>query len=152
MKNIITWGVLVSFLLNLFSPLYLFANESSSSIKVFSNIDGAKIFLDGKDTGLVTPASEPLSTDPGYHVLRIEKEDFTTWRKDFILSAGEKMDLEVVLLPLEVTEKQKEAFKNMDKKPINKRWWFWVIALAAIGTAIANSDTADDSGSVVLSW
>lgn len=154
MKKIITWIFLTSFLFNLFSPLYLFAAEpsASSSIKINSNVEGASIFMDGKKTELITPASEPLLVEPGYHMIRIEKEGFTTWRKDIILTAGEQMALEVVLLPLEVTEAQKKAFKNMDKKPINKRWWFWVIVLAGVGSAIASTDASGGNGSVAVSW
>jgi len=153
LKNIAARILLSSFLFNLFFPLYLFAAEpSSSSIKIISNIDGASLYLDGKDTGLVTPVSEPLAVEAGYHMIRVEKEGFTGWRKDLILTAGEQMEMEVVLLPLEVSEGQKKAFKNMDKKPINKRWWFWAIVLAAVGTAIANDDSTADGGAVVVGW
>jgi len=156
LKSIVVWVLLSSFVLNLCLPLSLFAIEPSlpsSSITIISNTDGATVHIDASKVTLVTPITEPLLVEPGYHMIRVEKEGFTTWRKDMIVSPGEQMTIEAILLPIEVTDAQKKAFKNMDKKPINKRWWFWVIVLAAVGAAIAG-ETADDdaTGSVAISW
>ena len=123
----------------------------SSSISILSNIDGGLLYIDGKDTGLLTPLTEPVVTEPGFHRLRVEKEGHTTWRKELILSPGESMTINAVLIPLDVTESQKEAFKGLGKKPITKRWWFWAIVLAGLGAAIAGEDT-DDEGTVLVTW
>lgn len=123
----------------------------SSSLSILSNIDGGLLFIDGKDTGLLTQLTEPVVTEPGFHTLRIEKEGHTSWRKQLLLSPGEMMTVNAVLIPLDVTDSQKEAFKDLGKKPITKRWWFWAIVLAGIGSAIAAEDT-DDEGTVLTTW
>ena len=127
----------------------------SSSISILSNIDGGLLYIDGKDTGLLTPITEPVVTEPGFHRLRIEKEGYTTWRQQLLLSPGETMTATAVLLPIDVTESQKEAFKGLGKKPITKTWWFWTIVLAGIGAAIASDDaggSGSDGGTVRVEW
>ena len=123
----------------------------SSSLSILSNTDGGLLYIDGKDTGLLTPLSEPVVMEPGFHRLRVEKEGHTTWRKELLLSPGEMMTINAVLIPLDVSDSQKEAFKGLGKKPITKTWWFWAIVLAGIGAAIAEEDT-DDDGTVQVKW
>jgi len=45
--------------------------ESFSKIFVSSNVSGARIFLDGLNTGKITP--DTVSTDPGLHTVMIER-------------------------------------------------------------------------------
>ena len=127
----------------------------SSSISILSNTDGGLLYIDGKDTGLLTPLTEPIVTEPGFHRLRIEKKGHTSWRKEILLSPGEAMTINAVLIPLDVSDSQKEAFKGLGKKPVTKTWWFWTLVLAGIGTAIAIEDADDDGdgeGTVLGTW
>ena len=155
MRKIFGWLLLQSFLINICLPLTAFSLEAdgsgSSSIAILSNVDGAALFIDGKKSGLLTPLADPLTVAPGFHSLVLEKEGHTSWRKEFLLSPGEVMTFTAVLLPLDVTDSQKEAFKGLGKKPITKRWWFWAIVLAGLGSAIASED-ADDKGTVRVTW
>ena len=123
----------------------------SSSIFVLSNVGGAKFYIDSKDSGLVTPIADPVTINSGFHSLSLEKEGYTTWRKELLLSPGEAMTLSAILFPIDVTESQKEAFKGLGKKPITKTWWFWTLVLAGIVAAIAAED-ADDDGTVLVTW
>lgn len=126
--------------------------EAAATLIITSFIEGASIFIDGKEQASLTPLSEPIITEAGFHKLLIRKEGFIPWRKDVMLMAGETMKIEAILLPFEVTEGQEEAFEKMDRKPVTRRWWFWVIVVGAIGAAIASEDANDSSGSVLVSW
>ncbi len=157
MKRFLGWLLLQSLLINICLPLNVFSAEAeglaTSSIAILSNVDGAALYIDGKNSELLTPLADPVTVAPGFHRLTLEKEGHTSWRKELLLSPGEVMTFTAVLLPLDVTDSQKEAFKSLGKKPITKRWWFWVIVLAGIGAAIAEEDAdADDKGSVRVTW
>ncbi len=159
MRRTIAHLLLVMIFVNIvipFSAVYAIGETlESSSLSILSNTDGGLLYIDGKDTGLLTPLTEPVVTEPGFHTLRVEKEGYTSWRKEILLSPGEAMTINAVLIPLDVTESQKEAFKGLGKKPITKTWWFWTIVLAGIGAAIASDDaggSGSDGGTVRVEW
>jgi hypothetical protein len=91
------------------TPLVVnFASAPTATIKLTSQPAGAAIFLDGKDSGKVTPAQ--LSTDPGEHKLLLRKAGFkdatmTTPK----LTAGQNFDFAPLL----------QAGKN-DENPFKK--------------------------------
>ena len=155
MNKITGWLLLQTLLINICLPLNSFSAEveglTASSVAILSNVDGAALFVDGKKTKQLTPLAEPLTLEPGFHRFSLEKEGHTSWREELLLTSGEVITFTAVLLPLDVTESQKEAFKDLGKKPITKRWWFWAIILAGLASAISSSD-ADDEGTVVVSW
>ena len=46
------------------------------NVKVISNVAGAKIFLDGNDTGKLTP--DTLKTTIGDHIIELSKDNYDT--------------------------------------------------------------------------
>ena len=154
LKVWVSWLVLPLFFFNICLPFNAFvvgAETFKSSISIQSNVNGAHLFINGRDSGLQTPFAELLVVEPGFYKLSLEKEGHTSWRKEFLLSPGEMMPLTATLLPLDVSESQKEAFKGLGKKPVTETWWFWTIVLVGIGVAISASDV-DDEGTVLITW
>ena len=120
------------------------AGDVSSSVSLSSGVEGAVVYIDGEEAG-TTPLAEPLSLSPGTHVIKVMKEGFSTWRHEFLLSPGEALELEAVMVPLETSGAEPER----PKKPLHKRWWFWALALAAAG-ALFSGGGGSDSGNVVV--
>jgi serine/threonine protein kinase len=60
---------------------------SKGFIKVAGSPAGASIFLDGKDTGKVTPADVPV--DPGSHSVAVRKQGYLDASTDLKLAAGQ---------------------------------------------------------------
>jgi len=155
LKRLLGWLLLQSLLINICVPLNAFSSNgeglATSSIAILSNVDGAVLYIDGKNSELQTPLADPVTVTPGFHRFALEKEGHTSWRQELLLSPGEAMTFTAVLLPLDVTDSQKEAFKGFGKKPVTKRWWFWAIVLAGLGAAIA-ADDVNDEGTVRVTW
>lgn len=160
MNRYIACLLFLLFLINISSPFKAFCAGPeeivSSSITILSNVEGGSFYIDGRDTGLRSPFAEPVTVEPGFHNLRIEKEGHTTWRQQVLLSPGEMMTLTAVSLPLDVPESQKEAFKKLGKGPITKSWWFWAIIVAGAGAAASlvdqGEDDGNDAGNISISW
>lgn len=62
--------------------------------------DGAEVLLDGSSVGRV-PIAEPLSLDPGHHVVEVRFEGHRDVRRDLDLEAGEVRTLEILLSSFE---------------------------------------------------
>ncbi len=78
-------------------------------IKVVSNPDQAKIYLDGKDTGKETNAT--VSTKPGTHILKLTKDGYKDYIVEIQVKRGEIAQISVgleegegVTYPQEVSE------------------------------------------------
>ena len=57
--------------------------ESFTKISVTSNVSGARIFLDGINTGKTTP--DTVSTDPGLHMISLERAFYPLLEKSPIV-------------------------------------------------------------------
>jgi DNA-binding beta-propeller fold protein YncE len=57
------------------------------TVRVISNIPGARVFLDGRDTGKVTDCEIPL-VPYGPHSLKVKKEYYADWDETFTVSEG----------------------------------------------------------------
>ncbi len=67
------------------------------SVNITSTPEGAKIFLDGKDIGKVTPTViEDLDADKSY-TIRLEKEDFSPAEGEVTIKAAEQVALALTL-------------------------------------------------------
>jgi hypothetical protein len=69
--------------------------ESFSKISVTSNISGARIFLDGINTGKITP--DTVSTDPGVHMVSLERAFYLTATKEIEAIMDSVVSLNFVL-------------------------------------------------------
>ena len=160
LKRYIACLLLFFLLINICSPFNAFCagdeEAVSSSLSILSNIEGGSLYIDGKDTGLRTPLAEPVTVEPGFHSLRIEKEGHTTWRQQLLLSPGEIMTLTAVSLLLDVSKSQKEAFKSLGKEPITKSWWFWTVlvvaGVAAVSSGGQDGGSGSSAGDVLVTW
>ncbi len=156
-KKTITALLLFNLAGTLVLPVSSFAvggeTAAQSSITINSQIEGARVFLDGKATGFTTPLPAAIPANPGFYKIKVEKKGYTTWRKDFLLTSGENIVLDVVMVPLDVTDAEKAAFSEIGKKPYYKKWWFRTIMVVAIGAALSGLGSADDdSGSITGVW
>lgn len=67
------------------------------TIKV--NEEGAQLFIDGRDTGLTTPLSGPVTVDVGERVITLRKAGFLESSKALNISGGTPASLDVQLEP-----------------------------------------------------
>jgi hypothetical protein len=77
---------------------------------------GAKIYLDGRDTGLVTPATlaELL---PAKYAVRLELKGYFPWPGEAIVDAGQVARLDkIILFPL------KPRISQLNKEPVTQFW------------------------------
>lgn len=108
-----------------------------STITVTANVTGASVYLNGEEVG-ITPLTESIKAAPGTYIVEIKKDGHTTWEKEFMLAPDENISLNTLIVPLEAPA----AKVQRPKKPIHKRWWFWVLALAAVGAAFSGGGDA----------
>jgi hypothetical protein len=69
------------------TPVDVKLNASKGFIKVAGSPAGASIFMDGKDTGKVTPAE--LTVDPGSHSISLRRSGYLEASTDLKLVAGQ---------------------------------------------------------------
>ena len=98
-------------------------NPGKGSIKVNSKPRGAEIFLDGKATGLVTPANLE-DVDEGSHTVSVTRDDVSSILKTVTVTAGAATVLFLTTLTAE------------DKKKI-RYIGYWTFSLLVILAAIA---------------
>lgn len=64
----------------------LLSRQRSGSLKVLSNVEGARILLDGELVGL-TPQAKAQAVNVGQHRIVIEKEGFLRWEQQVTVAA-----------------------------------------------------------------
>lgn len=87
------------------------------SLVVETEPAGAKIFLNNKDTGKVTPAKvEDLAVGEGY-TLRLEKNDFKIVEKEIEIASIQPVNVSEKLAALELTKPKPEVKEPVKPKP-----------------------------------
>jgi len=116
------------------------------NLEINSDPEGASIFINDKQVGQTpfeSKAKEGLSV-----MIRLEKENYTSWEKTFKISEDEEIDVE-----LEYTEEYKKALAAAEAKEGGSSLWLWIGggALVAGGAAvlIMSGSTGEDSGDPV---
>ncbi|NLK89932.1 MAG: PEGA domain-containing protein, partial [Clostridiaceae bacterium] len=71
-------------------PVHFALTEVTGSIRVTSTPDGARIYLDGTETGEVTNAT--LTVPAGAHTVRVELEGYQAMAKTVTVTAGETVE------------------------------------------------------------
>jgi serine/threonine protein kinase len=94
------------------TPLTVALVASGATVSVSSEPAGAFIFLDGKATGKVTPAT--LNVDTGKHNIEIRKLGYNEENTNISLSDGEKYNFSPTLLPKGA---QQRAAALREKRP-----------------------------------
>ncbi|WP_438033318.1 PEGA domain-containing protein [Sorangium sp. So ce204] len=70
---------------------YAEARAKVSTLVVRSNVDGARVFVDGTLQG-VTPLPDPLFVEPGAHTISVEHEDYETKKTTVQVGAGGQIE------------------------------------------------------------
>lgn len=99
------------------------AEDSAGTLAVFANVEDAVVYLDNKNRGRL-PMPPLLHIPAGRHLVRVAKDGYSDWRKDFYVNAGETT---AVWAELEGGEKK-----------WYQHWWVWTIA----GVVLAGGGTA----------
>ncbi len=73
--------------------------ENTGWIEVFSEPEGAVVFLDDSSTGKVTPCVLG-DVEEGEHYIKLTKEGYEDWEKEVVVEAGDTVYVEAVLVPL----------------------------------------------------
>ena len=68
-----------------------------SEIRIETNVDGAKIFIDDKEIGS-TPMKAPYAVEAGLYKVRIEADGYKPYEKDVSLAGGDSKMLDVTLI------------------------------------------------------
>ena len=99
------------------------AEESAGTLAVFANQEGAVVYVDNKNRGRL-PLPPLLHLPSGRHLVRVAKDGFLDWRKDFYVNTQETT---AVWAELKAAEKK-----------WYQHWWVWTIA----GAVLAGGGTA----------
>ncbi|MGK3996869.1 PEGA domain-containing protein [Sorangium sp. So ce1024] len=70
---------------------YAEARAKVGALVVRTNVDGARVLVDGTWRG-VTPLADPVFVEPGAHTILVEHEDYTTKKITVQLGAGKQID------------------------------------------------------------
>jgi hypothetical protein len=116
------------------------------SLEINSDPEGATIFINDKQVGQTpfeSKAKEGLSV-----MIRLEKENYTTWERTIRISEDEEIDVD-----LEYSEDYKKALAAAEAKEGGSSVWWWIGggALLAGGAAvlIMSGSNGGDSGDPV---
>jgi hypothetical protein len=99
------------------------AEDGAGTLAVSANQEDAVVFIDTKNHGRL-PMAPLLHIPAGRHLVRVAKDGFLDWRRDFYVNAEETTAVWAEL-------------KEMEKKWY-RHWWVWTVAgvvLAGAGTA-----------------
>lgn len=107
------------------------ASKRGAGLKVFSDIPGAKVYLNENLIG-ETPLRLKKIINPSKYEWRIEKEGFDEARGSLTLVEGEIAELKVFLKGGKRFDLERSTVK---KKRIYERWWFWTAASLIISGA-----------------
>jgi serine/threonine protein kinase len=81
------------------TPTETIESAAPGSASIASTPDGARIFLDGNDTGQVTPATIGNLESGKSYLARVEKDDFSPSESTFTVRPGEQASLTFTLVP-----------------------------------------------------
>lgn len=73
------------------------ASEAKGELLITSEPSGAKIFLDGNDTGRATPTTLPVS--PSSHAVKLELPNFLPAYETVFVPSGERVEVHIPLQP-----------------------------------------------------
>jgi TolB-like protein len=99
------------------------AEDSAGTLAVFANEADAQVYVDNKNRGRL-PMPPLLHVPAGRHLVRVAKDGFLDWRKDFYVNAEETTAVWAELKPA--------------GKKWYQHWWVWTIA----GVVLAGGGTA----------
>ncbi|MFH1434816.1 MAG: PEGA domain-containing protein [Pseudomonadota bacterium] len=85
-------------------------NATAGTVAAASTPEGAKILLDGEDTGKVTPAE--IEAGPGQHTLMFELDGYVADSRTFELMPGASQDIAVDLAKAEAEELISEDYPD----------------------------------------
>lgn len=120
--------------------------------------DGARVLIDGREYG-VTPLAVPLRLGPGPHVLELRREGYADLRRELVLAAGGRVELDTELVPVDpgpspgpgpdpvpettpvpAADLALDATPPEDDGSIVEAWWFWtLIGAAVVGAGVATA-------------
>lgn len=75
-------------------------DEKSGYVKVTSNVEGAKVHLNGKDTKKLTPAT--IISPAGNHTIKLTKDGYQPAEKQVVVNSEKTTDLEITLSKTDV--------------------------------------------------
>lgn len=99
------------------------AEDGSGTLAVSANVEGAVVYLDTDNRGRL-PMPPLLHVPAGRHLVRVAKNGFLDWRKDFYVNAGE-----TTAVWAELKSEEKKWYQH---------WWVWTLA----GVVLAGGGTA----------
>lgn len=99
------------------------AEDSAGTLAVLANQEDAVLYVDNKNRGTL-PMPPLLHIPAGRHLVRVAKDGFLDWRKDFYVNAQE-----TTAVWAKLTEMEKRWYQH---------WWVWTIA----GAVLAGGGTA----------
>ncbi|NMC72351.1 MAG: PEGA domain-containing protein [Myxococcales bacterium] len=110
--------------------------SSLSQVWVQVNVDGATLFLDGRQVGS-TPLVQPLRVGAGAHVLEARRPGYRDARMPFDVMAGESRQVQLVLeaLPAAVPAGPGPSAEPPEEEETSvlESWWLWTI----VGVVVA---------------
>lgn len=113
---------------------------SLSQVWVQVNVDGAILFLDGRQVGS-TPLVQPLRVGAGAHVLEARKPGYRDGRVPFDVMAGENTQVQIVLeaLPATVSPGSSPGGPSPagEETSVVESWWLWtIVGVVVVGGAV----------------
>lgn len=129
-----------------------------ATLLVTTNIDGARVQLDGDDVG-ISPVG-PVEVADGQHELLVTARGYLQVRRQLRIQPGENARFDATLTPIDAAavgdasgsvDWQTDGAGGSGGDELTDQWWFWtaigggaaaIIAISiGIGVAVANSST-----------
>jgi hypothetical protein len=95
-RNVFIFFLIISGLLLIVSCAPSVPTSQYGIINVNSTPDGAKIYLDGVDTGMATPFTI-TNLEPGSYTIKLDNSCYKIWEESVIVTAGETTYLNPIL-------------------------------------------------------
>lgn len=106
----------------------------SGVLRVESDVDGARVFIDDDYVG-DTPIDREV--EPGSRVLKLELLGYHDYERTVEVVAGEETEVEVELERLP-PEEDPTIVEPAGPRPLHEQWWFWTaIGVVVVGVAVA---------------
>lgn len=110
-------------------------SQLRGSLFVDVNIEGAAVWVDGKQVG-TTPLATPIAgLSAGEHILKLTSPMIQDYFTFFTVQPGKSAVVRVDTQQIEALQAQIAAAQDAIRIPLHKRWWFWAAVASGLGAA-----------------
>ncbi len=90
--------------------------EGTGEVSISSTPTGAKVYLDGKNSGYVTPNTLE-DVDVGKHTIKLTKKGYKDWKKEVSVEKNKETKRKASLVKVKTKSKDEDVEDDVDSRP-----------------------------------